>query len=102
MIKSLLSAAVAIGLMGGLASPAFADHDHDWWHDRGDWHEHEWREHEWREREWREHEWREHHPYYAPPVVVSPPPPVIYEPPPVVYAQPVSPGISVILPIHIR
>lgn len=99
MIKSLLCAAVALGLAGGIAAPAFADHDE--WHDRGDWREHEWREHE-REREWREREWREHHPYYAPPVVVSPPPPVVYAPPPVVYAQPVSPGISVILPIHIR
>lgn len=97
MIKSLLSAAVAVGLVGGIAAPAFADHD---WRD--DHHEHEWREHEWHEREWREREWREHHPYYAPPVVVSPPPAVVYAPPPVVYAQPVSPGISVILPIHIR
>lgn len=90
MIKSLLSAAIAVGLMGGIAAPAFAD-----WHD--DHHDHEWREHEWREREW-----REHHPYYAPPVVVSPAPQVVYAPPPVVYAPPVSPGISVILPIHIR
>ena len=98
MIRSLLCAAVAVGLLGGIAAPAFADHDEWREHER---HEDEWREHE-REREWREHEWREHHPYYAPPVVVSPAPPVVYAPPPVVYSQPVSPGFSVILPIHIR
>ena len=97
MIKSLLSALVAVGLIGGISAPAFADHD-EW---REDHHEHEWREHE-RDREWREREWREHHPYYAPPVVVAPPPPAVYAPPPVVYAQPVSPGLSVIIPVHIR
>ncbi|HMA51977.1 MAG TPA: hypothetical protein VKP60_19600 [Magnetospirillaceae bacterium] len=94
MIKSLLSAVIAAGLVGGIAAPAFAD-----WHD--DHHDHEWREHD-RDREWREREWREHHPYYAPPVVVSPAPSVVYAPPPVVYSQPVSPGLSIILPIHIR
>jgi hypothetical protein len=90
-------AAVALGLMS--ASPALAD---DWHHGRGHGHD----------------GWRGPHPvyyahprprvYYAPPpvyyaprprVYYAPPPPVYYAPPPVYYAPP---GISLVIPLHIR
>lgn len=94
MGKSLLPATLAVVIALGAVAPAFAD-EHGW-------REREWHEHERRDREWREHEWRVHHPYYAAPPVVVAPPPAYYPPPPVYAPPPVAPGISVILPIHIR
>jgi len=100
MIKTLLSATLAVVIAAGAVAPAFADDDG--WR-RHEWREHEWREHEWRDREWHDREWREHHPYYAaPPVVVSPPPAVVYYPPPVYAPAPVAPGLSIVLPIRIH
>jgi hypothetical protein len=104
MIKSLLSAAVAVGLIAGIAAPAFAHHDD--WHD-GDRHEHEWREREWheherRDRDWHDHEWREHHPYYTAPPMIEAPPAAYYAPPPIFAPAPIGGGINIIVPVHIR
>jgi hypothetical protein len=95
MIKTLLSATLAVALSAGIAAPVFAD-DHGW-------REREWHEHEWRDREWHDRDWRIHHPYYAaPPVVVGPPPQAVYAPPVIVAPPPVAPGINIVLPIRIH
>lgn len=94
MMKTLLSAALAVTVIAGIAAPAFAD-PHDW-------HEREWHEHERRDRDWHDHEWRIHHPYYAAPPVVMAPPQAYYASPPVIAPEPIAPGINIILPIHIR
>ena len=95
MIKTLLSAAIAVTLVAGAAAPAFAD-PHDW-------REREWHERERRDRAWHDREWRIHHPYYAaPPVVVAPPPQAYYAPPPVVAPAPIAPSINIVVPLHIH
>lgn len=94
MMKSLLSAAIAVGLVAGIAAPAFAD-PHDW-------HEREWHEHERRDRDWHDHEWRRHHPYYTSPPVIEAPPAAYYAPPPVFAPAPIGGGINIVVPLHIR
>ena len=91
-VKILASAGVATSLLAVTVGPASADdRDH-------------WREHQWHAQDWHGRDWREHHPaYIAPPVVVAPPARVVYAPPPVIVSPPpVEPGLSVVLPIHIR
>jgi ABC-type Zn2+ transport system substrate-binding protein/surface adhesin len=95
---SKLAAVVAVAVLV-VAAPVHSAKADDWHghegrgHDEGRGHE-EGRWHEWREHERRAHHWHE--------VEVVPPPAVVYSPPPVVYAPAPSPGISLILPIHIR
>lgn len=95
MMKSLLSAAIAAGLVVGIAAPAFADHDHDW-------REREWHEHERRDRDWHDRDWRIHHPYYTAPPVIEAPPAAYYAPPPVFAPAPIGAGINIVVPVHIR
>jgi len=99
LIRGLGLAGIAAVALGALsASPALAD---DWHRDR---------DHD----GWRgPHRVYYEHPrprvyyappprvYYAPPprVYYAPPPPVYYVPPPVYYAPP---GISLVIPLHIR
>jgi hypothetical protein len=85
--------ALAVGfLISGLSiSPAFADRDHDRGHDARGGHDHGRRG----DRDWHDRGWHGDVGVYgyAQPVYVPPP----------VYVQPYqSPGISLILPIHIR
>lgn len=97
--RALLAASLIVGFSAIASVPAKADDDHDRGrhegyerdHDRGEWREH------------REHEWREHHYYAPPPVVYAPAPRAVYVPPPV-YAAPVypTPGINLVIPLHIR
>lgn len=92
--RRAVSLLIAAGFLGLAATPALADHDHDGWRDRDDWHDHG------HHRGW-------HHgrgdPHRGPvvveerpvivqqrPVYVAPPPPVYYAPPPppVYYQRP--------------
>ena len=80
--KSIRGATAALAMTCALGVvaivPAFADHD--------------------RHEEYRGHHREHHHPHGY---VVEPAP--VYAPPPVVYAPPpVSPGISIVFPIHFR
>jgi|GEM_PF-4407900 hypothetical protein len=85
----LIAVALGILIITAVTALAHADDRHDRGRpvapaDRG-WHEHEGRAH---------HYWGHPEPgvIYAPPVVYAPPPPPEYE----------SPGINLILPLHIR
>lgn len=94
MMKSLLSAAVAVGLVAGIAAPAFADP-----HDR---HDRDWHERDARDRAWHDRDWRIHHPYYTAPPIVEAPPAAYYAPPPVFAPAPIGAGINIVVPVHIR
>ncbi len=78
--------AIALTLVTTIGAIAAPQARADAWHDRGR-----------HARDW-------HHRYYGPGgVLIAEPPPVVYAPAPVVYAPPPpSPGISLIVPLHIR
>jgi len=84
--RSVLLAAVGVGLLVGASAPAFADRDgwHGGWH--GGWHEHYVRGPEWG--------YRYARPYYWGPRVYYAPPPVYYG---YGYGYP-APGLTVTIP----
>jgi hypothetical protein len=84
--KMILVLSLGLVFAGGTIGPAAAD----------DWHRHEWREHRMQNR------WERRHYYVPPPVYYVPPPRAVYVAPPVMVLPPVTPGLSIVVPLRIR
>jgi len=97
-LKHALLAAALILSVTAAVTPAKADwdHDHGGWHGGGGYHGGGGWQRGWHgQRHWYHGQWI-YNPYYQS-GYVAPPPAVIYPPP-----EPVSPGLNLIVPIHIR